>query len=104
MSDWINIATLALPHGLPIEILRYGPGHMHQISSGAQLVTDFDRDDLHCEVTHTQGTLAHRTGYDALGRKLVGITGMANDASGPARGRAIAQLSLPPERRASRTE
>ncbi len=87
LDELDNVATLALPHGQPIDMLRYGSGHVHQISSGAQLVSDFERDDLHREVMHTQGRLSNRTGYDALGRKLWESAGMANDASGPAHGR-----------------
>ncbi|MFP3632424.1 hypothetical protein SB776_38110, partial [Burkholderia sp. SIMBA_045] len=44
-----NVTTLALPHDQSLQILRYGSGHVHQIRCGDQVVSDFERDDLHRE-------------------------------------------------------
>ncbi|WGS52594.1 DUF6531 domain-containing protein [Paraburkholderia sp. D15] len=70
LDELDHVTTLTLPHGQPIDTLRYGSGHVHQIRSGDQVVSDFERDDLHREVTRSQGHLLHRTGYDPLGRRL----------------------------------
>lgn len=87
LDELDNLTTLHLPHGQRIDLLSYGSGHVHQIRSGEQLVSDFERDDLHREVMRTQGHLSMRTGYDALGRKLWQSAGMPNQALRPRQGK-----------------
>jgi YD repeat-containing protein len=69
LDELDNLVSLALPHGQRIEWLHYGSGHVHQIRAGAQVISDFERDDLHREVLRTQGCFSERRGYDALGRR-----------------------------------
>ncbi|GLU35765.1 RHS repeat-associated core domain-containing protein [Trinickia caryophylli] len=87
LDELDNIATLALPHGEPIDMLRYGSGHVHQIRVGEHVVSDFERDDLHREVMRTQGRLTLRMGYDVLGRRQWQSSAAAGEALGPAQGR-----------------
>ncbi len=65
-----NVTALALPHDQTLQMLRYGSGHVHQIRCGDQVVSDFERDDLHREVMRTQGRLTQRSAYDPLGRTV----------------------------------
>jgi RHS repeat-associated protein len=64
-----HVAGLALPHGPKLAWLNYGSGHVHQVRSGAAVVTDIERDELHREVMRTQGRLRNEQGFDALGRR-----------------------------------
>jgi len=82
-----NPIQVCLPHGDSIDVLRYGSGHVHGLRLGEEFVSDFERDDLHREITRTQGRLTHQTGYDLLGRKLWQSSGLGADAIGPAQGR-----------------
>ncbi|MFP3595028.1 hypothetical protein, partial [Chryseobacterium sp. SIMBA_038] len=75
-----NVTTLALPHDQSLQILRYGSGHVHQIRCGDQVVSDFERDDLHREVMRTQGRLTQRSAYDPLGRKVWQSAGFQPEA------------------------
>ncbi|MCM2494318.1 DddA-like double-stranded DNA deaminase toxin [Burkholderia glumae] len=75
-----NVMKLALPHEQTLQMLRYGSGHVHQIRCGDQVVSDFERDDLHRELTRTQGRLTERTAYDLLGRKIWQSAGFQPDA------------------------
>lgn len=86
LDELDNLARLTLPHGQPIDMLRYGSGHVHQLRSGDQIISDFERDDLHREILRTQGQLAQHSGYDALGRKLWQSSATRQETSGPARG------------------
>ncbi|MCW7540925.1 DUF6531 domain-containing protein [Aquabacterium sp. A7-Y] len=65
-----NPLQIQLPQGQHIDLLRYGSGHVHQIRMGEQVISDFERDDLHREVLRTQGRLTSRFGYDPRGRLL----------------------------------
>ncbi|KVK78136.1 hypothetical protein WJ47_17075 [Burkholderia ubonensis] len=81
-----NVTTLELPHDQTLQMLRYGSGHVHQIRCGDQVVSDFERDDLHREVTRTQGRLIQRSAYDPLGRKVWQSAGFQPEALGRGRG------------------
>nr|WP_254220244.1 RHS repeat-associated core domain-containing protein [Burkholderia multivorans] len=81
-----NVMTLELPHEQKLQMLRYGSGHVHQIRCGDQIVSDFERDDLHREVTRTQGRLIQRSAYDPLGRKVWQSAGFHLEALGRGRG------------------
>ncbi|ONS53195.1 hypothetical protein A8E36_35510 [Burkholderia cenocepacia] len=70
LDELDNVVSLGLPHDQTLQMLRYGSGHVHQIRFGDQVVADFERDDLHREVSRTQGRLTQRSGYDPLGRKV----------------------------------
>jgi RHS repeat-associated protein len=48
--------------------LYYGSGHLHQINLDGEIICDFERDNLYREVSRTQGALASRYSYDAMGR------------------------------------
>ncbi|QKZ02404.1 RHS repeat-associated core domain-containing protein [Pseudomonas eucalypticola] len=64
-----NLTTLTLPDGRQLNHLYYGSGHLHQLNLDGQVISDFERDDLHREVYRTQGKLTSCFGYDAMGRK-----------------------------------
>ncbi|WDY57004.1 RHS repeat-associated core domain-containing protein [Pseudomonas sp. PSKL.D1] len=64
-----NLTTLTLPDGRALNHLYYGSGHLHQLNLDGQVISDFERDDLHREVYRTQGKLTSCFGYDAMGRK-----------------------------------
>ena len=57
LDELDNVTSLALPNDQTLQMLRYGSGHVHQIRCGDQVVSDFERDDLHREITRTQGRL-----------------------------------------------
>ncbi|WP_055324663.1 RHS repeat-associated core domain-containing protein [Ralstonia solanacearum] len=82
-----NIEALDLPHGPSLRTLRYGSGHVHQVRSGEQVVSDIERDDLHREVLRTQGRLVQRTGYDTLGRQVWQSSDLLRSILEPERGR-----------------
>jgi len=64
-----NRCATVLPDGRTINKLHYGAGHLHQINIDGEVISDFERDDLHREILRTQGQLTTRFGYDKLGRK-----------------------------------
>lgn len=66
-----NRTATVLPDGRTINTLSYGSGHVHQINIDGEVITDMERDDLHREVTRSQGALVTQFGYDSLGRKTV---------------------------------
>jgi RHS repeat-associated protein len=86
-DDLDSLTSLRLPHGQQIDTLTYGSGHVHQIRSADRVISDFERDDLHREVLHTQGTLAQRVGYDLLGRRTWQAAGDNPAMLGPGMGR-----------------
>jgi RHS repeat-associated protein len=65
-----NIVATQLPHGPELRYLRYGSGHLLQINLGDTVVSEMERDDLHREVSRTQGALETRFGLDPMGRRL----------------------------------
>jgi len=64
-----NRSATVLPDGRVINRLHYGSGHLHQFNLDGETVCDMARDDLHREVTRSQGLLSSAFGYDSLGRK-----------------------------------
>ncbi|WEF32426.1 RHS repeat-associated core domain-containing protein [Pseudoduganella chitinolytica] len=87
LDELDNLTTLDLPYGQRLDMLMYGSGHVHQIQAGGHIVSDIERDDLHREVLRSQGRLAHRTGYDLLGRRSWQSAAMPADPVGPGQGR-----------------
>ncbi|MCU5771725.1 DUF6531 domain-containing protein [Erwiniaceae bacterium BAC15a-03b] len=63
-----NTTSLALPDGRQLKSLYYGSGHLLSIALDSLPVSDFSRDELHREVSRTQGLLTTRREYDRLGR------------------------------------
>ncbi|MBN3818327.1 hypothetical protein G3N57_17700 [Paraburkholderia sp. Se-20369] len=86
LDELDNVSTLSLPHAQTLQMLRYGSGHVHQIRCGDQVISDFERDDLHREIARTQGRLMERSGYDLLGRKLWQAAGGSPETTGRMRG------------------
>ncbi|MBR8061020.1 RHS repeat-associated core domain-containing protein [Burkholderia dolosa] len=86
LDELDNVTMLELPHEQTLQMLRYGSGHVHQIRCGDQVVSDFERDDLHREITRTQGRLIEQSAYDPLGRKVWQSAGFHVEALGRGRG------------------
>jgi RHS repeat-associated protein len=63
-----NRTSTTLPDGRVINHLYYGSGHLHQINVDGQVISDFERDDLHRERQRSQGRLDSHYDYDSLGR------------------------------------
>ncbi|WP_336854488.1 RHS repeat-associated core domain-containing protein, partial [Pseudescherichia vulneris] len=63
-----NCTSVQLPDGRTLKQHWYGSGHLLGIALDGLAVTDFTRDELHREVSRTQGGLTTRSGYDRLGR------------------------------------
>lgn len=64
-----NRTSVQLPDGRSLKTLYYGSGHALSISLDERLITEFTRDNLHREISRTQGGLTMRTRYDRLGRQ-----------------------------------
>ncbi|WP_434779528.1 RHS repeat-associated core domain-containing protein [Neisseria sp. Ec49-e6-T10] len=62
-----RIATV-LPTGQTINYLYYGSGHLHQINIDGKVISDFERDDLHREISRSQGKLTSFYDLDPMGR------------------------------------
>ncbi|NHZ42162.1 hypothetical protein [Massilia aquatica] len=82
LDELDNVTSLSLPHGQRIDTLSYGSGHVHQIRLGEHVISDLERDELHREIAHTQGSLVQKLGYDRLGRRLWQASGRKNEAHG----------------------
>jgi YD repeat-containing protein len=65
-----NVLATSLPSGPDLRYLRYGSGHLLQINLGDTVVSEMVRDDLHREISRSQGALESRFGLDAMGRRL----------------------------------
>lgn len=69
-----NLSRLTLPQGDSLNWLYYGSGHAtainHLIDGRSQLITEFERDDLHREISRTQGALTQYRQYDKLRRTI----------------------------------
>ncbi|NWA69723.1 RHS repeat-associated core domain-containing protein [Pseudomonas reactans] len=63
-----NLTQTQLPDGRWVNRLYYGSGHLHQINLNGQVISDFERDRLHREVSRTQGSLITHSEYDRSGR------------------------------------
>jgi YD repeat-containing protein len=63
-----NRTSTTLPDGRVINHLYYGSGHLHQINVDGQVISDFERDDLHRERQRSQGRLDSHCDYHSLGR------------------------------------
>lgn len=63
-----NRIQTALPDGRVINRLYYGSGHLHQINIDGEVISDFERDQAHREISRSQGALVSRYGYDPMGR------------------------------------
>ncbi|MCX4166204.1 MULTISPECIES: RHS repeat-associated core domain-containing protein [Paraburkholderia] len=77
-----NRTGTTLPNGRAVDWLYYGSGHLHQISSNGETVCDFERDQLHREVSRTQGKQTLAMAYDSLSRKVAQWIGDAQHAPG----------------------
>lgn len=63
-----NLIQTQLPDGAWVNRLYYGSGHLHQINLDGRVISDFERDRLHREISRTQGSLITRSEYDRSGR------------------------------------
>ncbi|MFE8152802.1 RHS repeat-associated core domain-containing protein [Brenneria goodwinii] len=63
-----NRTSVQLPDGRKLKHFYYGSGHLLGIALDRLPVTDFTRDQLHREISRTQGALTSRSEYDRLGR------------------------------------
>lgn len=64
-----NLSALGLPDGGEFRWLYYGSGHVTAIGYNQRLISEFERDTLHREISRTQGALTQRRSYDPLGRR-----------------------------------
>ncbi|WP_268797171.1 RHS repeat-associated core domain-containing protein [Pseudomonas huanghezhanensis] len=63
-----NLSQTRLPDGRWLNRLHYGSGHLHQINLDSEVISDFERDQLHREVLRTQGQVSTSSQYDRSGR------------------------------------
>ncbi len=64
-----ELTALTLPDNTTLQWLHYGSGHVSAIRCDNEVVTEFERDDLHREIRRSQGALTQWRGYDARGRR-----------------------------------
>lgn len=64
-----NRTQTTLPDGRTLRALYYGSGHLLQLALDDITLSEFERDNLHRELSRTQGRLTSRVHYDRLGRK-----------------------------------
>ncbi|WP_082683245.1 RHS repeat-associated core domain-containing protein [Entomohabitans teleogrylli] len=64
-----NLTGLELPDNDRFNWHYYGSGHATAIRFNERIITEFERDALHREVSRTQGVLVQRRQYDRLGRR-----------------------------------
>ena len=67
-----------LPSGDSIRYFYYGTGHLSGIKLNSQLISEMERDDLHREISRSQGRLNGRYYYDDMGRLVQQQAGLAN--------------------------
>ncbi|CDH05423.1 Similar to Rhs-family protein [Xenorhabdus bovienii str. oregonense] len=65
-----NLTELILPQGDTLRWLYYGSGHLSAIRHNQQMITEFERDNLHRETSRIQGKLFQFREYDPLGRRI----------------------------------
>ncbi len=70
-----NLSRLTLPPQgdspqLALLWLWHATAINHLVDSRSQLITEFERDDLHREISRTQGELTQYRQYDKLGRTI----------------------------------
>lgn len=70
-----NVIMLVLLYVQILQILWYGLGYVYQICCGDQVVSDFECDDLYCEVMCIQGWLIQCFVYDLFGWKVWQLVG-----------------------------
>jgi len=75
-----NRCTTVLPDGRTLNRLHYGSGHLHQLNLDGQLISDFERNDVHQEVARSQGALWTRYGHDRAGRRILAASASAGHA------------------------
>ena len=67
-----NLSATTLPDGRELQHLRYGSGHLLQLTLQHQGqrtgLAEYGRDRLHREISRSQGALTQETRYDAAGR------------------------------------
>ncbi|QHM73916.1 putative deoxyribonuclease RhsA [Mixta intestinalis] len=63
-----NCTAVHLPDGRWLKQHYYGSGHLLGIALDGLTISEFTRDELHREVSRTQGALTSRTAWDRLGR------------------------------------
>ncbi|RDE88727.1 type IV secretion protein Rhs, partial [Aggregatibacter aphrophilus] len=59
-----NRLKTVLPSGDSIRYFYYGTGHLSGIKLNKQLISEMERDDLHREISRSQGRLNGRYYYD----------------------------------------
>ncbi|OBY54826.1 bacteriophage T4 gp5 trimerisation domain-containing protein, partial [Aggregatibacter aphrophilus] len=73
-----NRLKTVLPSGDSIRYFYYGTGHLSGIKLNKQLISEMERDDLHREISRSQGRLNGRYYYDDMGRLVQQQAGLAN--------------------------
>ncbi|ACS96696.1 type IV secretion protein Rhs [Aggregatibacter aphrophilus NJ8700] len=73
-----NRLKTVLPSGDSIRYFYYGTGHLSGIKLNSQLISEMERDDLHREISRSQGRLNGRYYYDDMGRLVQQQAGLAN--------------------------
>jgi RHS repeat-associated protein len=63
-----NRIETVLPSGRRAIFQYYGSGHLHGVLLDGEVLSNLERDDLHREVTRTQGALRTEFAYDPQGR------------------------------------
>ena len=66
-----NLTALTLPDGQQISWLHYGSGHVSAIRFNQQVISEFNRDRLHREISRTQGARQQQRAWDSLGRRTL---------------------------------
>lgn len=75
-----NLTNVTLPGAGTLKTLYYGSGHTLQINLNGRVITEFTRDNLHREVSRTQGMMTSGRRYDRLGR-ITGRTVSAREGN-----------------------
>ena len=73
-----NRLKTRLPSGDSLGYFYYGSGHLSGIKLNSQLISEMERDELHREISRSQGRLNGRYYYDDMGRLVQQQAGLAN--------------------------